>query len=99
MRRRLCAEFAILRHQSLVRPSGARLSRNLWTTDDRHQLFEQLRPVPFSREADSATHHQILLGEPLPVYGDGLQVRDWLHVEDHCAAIALALRAAGRRGL
>ena len=33
----------------------------------------------------------ILLGRPLPVYGDGLQVRDWLHVEDHCVAIALAL--------
>ncbi len=27
---------------------------------------------------------------PLPVYGDGLNIRDWLHVEDHCAAIALA---------
>jgi dTDP-glucose 4,6-dehydratase len=26
-------------------------------------------------------------GEPLPLYGDGLQVRDWIHVEDHCAAI------------
>jgi dTDP-glucose 4,6-dehydratase len=26
----------------------------------------------------------------LPVYGDGLNIRDWLHVEDHCAAIALA---------
>jgi len=33
----------------------------------------------------------------LPVYGDGLQVRDWLHVEDHCAAIALAL-TRGRPG-
>jgi dTDP-glucose 4,6-dehydratase len=31
-------------------------------------------------------------GEPLPLYGDGKQVRDWLHVEDHCAAIELALR-------
>ncbi|MHC5210075.1 MAG: dTDP-glucose 4,6-dehydratase [Planctomycetota bacterium] len=28
-----------------------------------------------------------LEGEPLPVYGDGQQVRDWLHVEDHCSAI------------
>ena len=33
----------------------------------------------------------ILSGKPLPVYGDGLQIRDWLHVADHCAAIALAL--------
>jgi dTDP-glucose 4,6-dehydratase len=31
-------------------------------------------------------------GEPLPLYGDGKQVRDWLHVEDHCAGIELALR-------
>ncbi len=28
-----------------------------------------------------------LEGRPLPVYGDGLQVRDWLHVEDHCSAL------------
>jgi dTDP-glucose 4,6-dehydratase len=32
-----------------------------------------------------------LENEPIPVYGDGLQVRDWLHVTDHCEAIALAL--------
>src|SRR3954447_7570556 len=31
-------------------------------------------------------------GEPLPLYGDGRQVRDWLHVEDHCAGIDLVLR-------
>lgn len=30
-------------------------------------------------------------GEPLPLYGDGLQVRDWLYVDDHCAAIELVL--------
>jgi dTDP-glucose 4,6-dehydratase len=36
-------------------------------------------------------------GEPLPVYGDGRQTRDWLHVEDHCAAVELVLRE-GRRG-
>jgi dTDP-glucose 4,6-dehydratase len=32
-------------------------------------------------------------GEPLPVYGDGRQRREWLHVEDHCAAVELVLRA------
>jgi dTDP-glucose 4,6-dehydratase len=31
-------------------------------------------------------------GEPLPVYGDGKQRREWLHVEDHCAGIETALR-------
>ena len=35
-------------------------------------------------------------GEPLPLYGDGRQTRDWLHVEDHCAAIELVLREGGR---
>ena len=33
-----------------------------------------------------------LEGEPLPVYGDGKQVREWLHAEDHCAGIELVLR-------
>jgi dTDP-glucose 4,6-dehydratase len=32
-------------------------------------------------------------GKPLPVYGDGLYVRDWIHVEDHCEAIALCLES------
>ena len=31
-------------------------------------------------------------GRPLPLYGDGGNVRDWLHVEDHCAALLLVLR-------
>jgi len=35
--------------------------------------------------------------KPLPVYGDGLQVRDWLHVEDHCRGILAVLRD-GRDG-
>jgi dTDP-glucose 4,6-dehydratase len=39
----------------------------------------------------------ILKGKPLPVYGDGLQVRDWLHVADHCEAISGALRS-GKAG-
>lgn len=34
----------------------------------------------------------ILEGRPLPIYGDGLQIRDWLHVSDHCRAIELILR-------
>lgn len=36
----------------------------------------------------------ILLGKPLPVYGDGQNIRDWLHVGDHCSAIATVLQKA-----
>ena len=38
-----------------------------------------------------------LNGEPIPVYGDGLNVRDWIYVDDHCEAILLAL-GKGRSG-
>jgi len=33
-----------------------------------------------------------LAGKPLPVYGDGMQVRDWLYVKDHCSALRALLR-------
>jgi dTDP-glucose 4,6-dehydratase len=36
-------------------------------------------------------------GKPLPVYGDGLNIRDWLYVGDHCAALRAVL-ARGRVG-
>lgn len=38
-----------------------------------------------------------LSGKPLPIYGDGMNVRDWLHVEDHCRGIALVVQQ-GRAG-
>ena len=38
-----------------------------------------------------------LAGKPLPIYGDGLNVRDWLYVKDHCSAIRAVL-AGGRPG-
>jgi len=38
-----------------------------------------------------------LAGKPLPIYGDGGNIRDWLHVEDHCRGIELVM-GKGRRG-
>jgi dTDP-glucose 4,6-dehydratase len=38
-------------------------------------------------------------GEPLPLYGDGRQTRDWLHVRDHCAAIELLLHRGEPGGI
>ncbi|MBV5317455.1 MAG: dTDP-glucose 4,6-dehydratase [Desulfobulbaceae bacterium] len=41
--------------------------------------------------------HNALTGKPLPLYGDGQQIRDWLYVKDHCSAIRQVL-AAGTHG-
>lgn len=49
---------------------------------------EKLVPLTISKAA---------AGVPVPVYGDGLQVRDWIHVSDHCRAIMAAV-ASGRLG-
>ena len=54
-------------------------------------------PYQFPEKLIPLTLINILLGRPLPVYGDGLQKRDWLHVADHCEAIARAL-THGRSG-
>src|ERR1700722_18406803 len=54
-------------------------------------------PYQFPEKLIPLTIVNILLGKALPVYGDGLHARDWLHVHDHCAAISLAL-ARGRSG-
>ena len=55
-------------------------------------------PYQFPEKLIPLTIVNILLGKPLPVYGDGLQVRDWLHVADHCAAIVAGpdARQSGR---
>ncbi len=49
----------------------------------RYQFPEKLIPLMIINALED---------KPLPVYGDGLNVRDWLHVEDHCAGIELVLR-------
>ncbi len=54
-------------------------------------------PYQFPEKLIPLTLVNILLGKSLPVYGDGLQIRDWLHVADHCEAICLAL-LRGRPG-
>jgi len=44
-------------------------------------------PLQFPEKLIPLMIANALEDKPLPVYGDGLQVRDWLHVEDHCSAI------------
>jgi dTDP-glucose 4,6-dehydratase len=53
-----------------------------------YQFPEKLIPLLISNGLD---------GKPLPIYGDGLNVRDWLHVEDHCEGLWVVLNR-GREG-
>jgi dTDP-glucose 4,6-dehydratase len=48
-------------------------------------------PYQFPEKLIPLVIHRALAGEPLPIYGDGQNVRDWLHVADHCAAIRCVL--------
>lgn len=54
-------------------------------------------PYQFPEKLIPLMIHNARHDKPLPVYGDGMQIRDWLHVKDHCAAIAAVLEA-GRPG-
>ena len=48
-------------------------------------------PYQFPEKLIPLMIHNALEDKPLPVYGDGMQIRDWLHVSDHCAAICTVL--------
>jgi dTDP-glucose 4,6-dehydratase len=54
-------------------------------------------PYHFPEKLIPLCIHNALAGNPLPIYGDGQQIRDWLYVKDHCSAIRCVL-ASGRVG-
>jgi dTDP-glucose 4,6-dehydratase len=54
-------------------------------------------PYHFPEKLIPLCIHNALAGKPLPIYGDGQQIRDWLYVKDHCSAIRRVLEA-GRVG-
>ncbi len=54
-------------------------------------------PYHFPEKLIPLVIHNALSGKPLPIYGDGQQIRDWLYVKDHCSAIRRVLEA-GRVG-
>jgi len=51
-------------------------------------------PYHFPEKLIPLLIHNIISKKPLPVYGDGLNVRDWLHVRDHATAIEVVLKTA-----
>ena len=53
-------------------------------------------PYQFPEKLIPLMLHNAQNNKPLPVYGDGMQIRDWLHVHDHCAAIRTVLKKGVR---
>jgi dTDP-glucose 4,6-dehydratase len=54
-------------------------------------------PFQFPEKLIPLATTNALEGKPIPVYGDGLNVRDWIHVEDHCCALDMAIQR-GKQG-
>ena len=54
-------------------------------------------PLQFPEKLIPLIIHNALAGKPLPIYGDGQQIRDWLYVGDHCSALATII-ARGKPG-
>ena len=54
-------------------------------------------PYQFPEKLIPLVIHRALAGKPLPIYGDGGNIRDWLHVADHCTALRCVLER-GRPG-
>ena len=52
-------------------------------------------PYQFPEKLIPLVIHHALCGKPLPVYGDGRQIRDWLYVQDHCSAVRVVLHQGG----
>ena len=84
-RRRPASDLIALSYRDDLRPAG-----------DRHPVVEQLRALPVPREGHPAVRHQPARRRKVPLYGDGLNVRDWCYVEDNCAGVDLVL-AQGHR--
>src|SRR6266542_2379516 len=82
---------SLLRLQGGWRSDRPRLPPHLWRGRARRPRFEQLRTAAASREAHPAPILNAAAGQPDPLLGDRLPVRNWIFVDDFCAAIDVVL--------
>ncbi|VFT29537.1 dTDP-D-glucose 4,6-dehydratase [Pseudomonas aeruginosa] len=79
--------------QGGLRPPGAGLSPHLRLPVLTTNCSNNYGPYHFPEKLIPLVIHNALAGKPLPIYGDGQQIRDWLYVKDHCSAIRRVLEA------
>jgi dTDP-glucose 4,6-dehydratase len=86
---------------SASKAGADRLAYSFWATYDVPVIVTRASnnygPNQFPEKVIPLFITNLIDGLPVPLYGDGLNVRDWLHVEDHCRAVDLLL-TAGRPG-
>ena len=89
----LRAEFALFGLEGGIRPSGARLAHTYGLPILITNCSNNYGPYHFPEKLIPLMILNALEGKPLPVYGKGENVRDWLFVEDHAEALLLVAQA------
>ena len=79
------------------RPYGPGVRQDPRAQRPGHAVLQQLRPLQFPEKVIPLFVTNLLDGLAIPFYGDGGNVRGWIHVDDHCRGIQLALER-GQRG-
>ena len=86
-------EQPVLGQQGGGRPARAGVPAHVRAAGGHHALLEQLRPVPVPREADPAVRHEPARATSrCRSTATAMQVRDWIHVRDHCRGVEAAWR-------
>ena len=67
------------------------LIQGRWIVLLKHRCSNNYGPYHFPEKLIPLMIANALKDKPLPVYGEGINVRDWLYVEDHCKAIDLII--------
>ena len=72
-------------------PAGPRLRRDLPAPGAGHARSNNYGPYQFPEKVIPLFVTHLIDDIPVPLYGDGMNVRDWLHVDDHCRAVEMLL--------
>ena len=91
----LGAELALLRGEGRRRPDRPGLRPHPRDGRPVTRCCNNYGPYQYPEKVIPLFVTNLLDGQPVPLYGDGVNVRDWIHVDDHCRGIQLVLSAAG----
>ena len=86
------APLAVLGVEGRLRPDRAVVPPHLRAAGGRDRCTNNFGPYQYPEKVIPLFTTNLLDGAPVPLYGDGLNERDWIYVDDHCAGVHLALQ-------